>query len=310
MDRLDAMAVLLAVVKAGSLSGAARKLRMPLATISRRIADLEIHLRAKLMVRTRRGTELTEAGQVYFEASRRILEQVEEAERIAAGEYSAPRGELRVTAPTLFGQRYVLPIALGFLEQSPEIALKLHLEDRQVNLSDEHIDVAVRIGHLDAGGLIATKVGDVRRVICASPAYLARRGRPRTPEDLEDHDGISFRGFSVTPEWRYRGDNPALGEEPRARLSVNSTIAAIDAALAGFGLVRVLSYQVDEHLREGRLEAVLEAFAPAPLPVSLAHAEGGLRSLKVRAFLDWVAPRLRSRLAARSASRPLTSTDP
>ncbi|AZO78632.1 MULTISPECIES: LysR family transcriptional regulator [unclassified Bosea (in: a-proteobacteria)] len=310
MDRLDAMAVLLAVVEAGSLSAAARKLRMPLATVSRRIAELEAHLRAKLMLRTRRGTELTEAGQAYLQASRRILEQVEEAERIAAGEYSAPRGELRVTAPTLFGQRHVLPIALAFLERNPEIALKLHLEDRQIDLVDEHIDVAVRIGHLDGGGLIAAKVGEVRRVICASPAYLTRRGRPRTPEDIENHDGISFRGFSVTPEWRYRGDNPELGEEPQARLSVNSTVAAIDAALAGFGLVRVLSYQVEEELRQGALEAVLEEFAPAPLPVSLAYAGGGLRSLKVRAFLDWMAPRLRSQLAAHSASHPPSSTDP
>lgn len=304
MDRLDAMAVLLAVVEAGSLSAAARKLRMPLATVSRKIADLEAHLRAKLMLRTRRGTELTEAGLTYLEASRRILEQVEEAERIAAGEYSAPRGELRITASTLFGQRHVLPIALAFLEQNPEISLKLHLEDRQINLADEHIDIAVRIGHLDAGGLIAMKVGEVRRVICASPAYLNRRGRPRTPEELGDHDGISFRGFVTSPEWRYRGDNPALGEEPKARLSVNSTIAAIDAAEAGFGLVRVLSYQVEEQLRQGTLEAVLEEFAPAPLPVSLAYAEGGLRSLKVRAFLDWATPRLRSRLAARGPDRP------
>jgi len=304
MDRLDAMAVLLAVVEAGSLSAAARKLRMPLATVSRKITDLETHLRAKLMLRTRRGTELTEAGLAYLEASRRILEQVEEAERIAAGEYSAPRGELRITASTLFGQRHVLPVTLAFLEQNPEISLKLHLEDRQISLVDEHIDVAVRIGHLDAGGLIAVKVGEVSRVICASPAYLNRRGRPRTPEELGNHDGISFRGFAITPEWRYRGDNPALGEEPRARLSVNSTIAAIDAAQAGFGLVRVLSYQVEEQLRQGTLEAVLEEFAPAPLPVSLAYAEGGLRSLKVRAFLDWATPRLRSRLAARGPVRP------
>lgn len=303
MDRLDAMAVLLATVEAGSLSAAARKLRMPLATVSRKIADLEAHLQAKLMLRTRRGTELTEAGLAYLEASRRILEQVEEAERIASGEYSAPRGELRLTASTLFGQRHVMPVALAFLEQNPEISLRLHLEDRQINLSDEHIDVAVRIGHLDGGGLIAAKVGEVRRVICASPAYLDRRGRPRTPEDLAAHDGISFRGFSVTPEWRYRGDNPALGEEPRARLSVNSTTAAIDAALAGFGLVRVLSYQVEDQLRQGTLEAVLEEFAPAPLPVSLAYAEGGLRSLKVRAFLDWATPRLRARLAGRDQER-------
>ena len=157
----------------------------------------------------------------------------------------------------------------------------------------------MRIGRLDAGGLIAAKVGEVRRIICASATYLSRRGRPRTPAD-----GISFRGFSVTPEWRYRGDNPALGEEPRARLSVNSTIAAIDAALAGFGLVRVLSYQVEEEERQGTLETVLDDFAPAPLPVSLAYTDGGLRSLKVRSFLDWATPRLRARLAGRAHERP------
>lgn len=296
MDRLDAMAVLIAVAEAGSFSAASRKQRQPLATISRKIADLEAHLGAKLVMRTRRGTELTEAGQSYLEASRRILEQIEEAERVAAGEYTAPRGELRVTASTLFGQLHVLPVAFAFLDQNPEITLKLHLEDRQIDLVGEHIDVAVRIGHLEGDGLIAKKVGEVRRVLCASPDYLARRGTPRTPDDLAAHDGISFRGFSATPEWRYRGDNPMLGREPKPRVSVNSTAAAIDATLAGFGLARLLSYQIEAPLQQGRLQTVLTEFEPAPLPVNLVHLGNGLRSLKVRAFLDWMAPRLRSRL--------------
>lgn len=303
MDRLDAMAVLIAVAEAGSFSAASRKQHQPLATISRKVADLEAHLGAKLVMRTRRGTELTEAGRGYIEASRRILEQVEEAERNAAGEYTAPRGELRITASTMFGRAHVLPIAFEFLERNPEITLKLHLEDRQIDLVDAHIDVAVRIGHLEGDGLVAMKVGEVRRMICASPGYLARRGTPRRPGDLKGHDGISFRGFAVTPEWRYRGDNPALGSEPGARISVNSTEAAIDAAVAGFGLARLLSYQVEDLVRQGRLQAVLPEFEPAPLPVSLVHAGNGLRSLKVRAFLDWTAPRLRARLNPRQATR-------
>jgi len=303
MDRLDAMTVLIAVTEAGSFSAASRKQRQPLATISRKIADLEAHLGAKLVMRTRRGTELTEAGRGYLEASHRILEQVEEAERIAAGEYLAPRGELRVTASNMFAQLHVLPIAFEFLERHPEITLKLHLEDRQIDLVGEHIDVAVRIGHLEGEGLIATKVGEVRRVVCASPAYLDRRGTPKVPDDLGMHDGISFRGFAVTPEWRYRGDNPALNSEPKARISVNSTTAAIDAAIAGFGLARLLSYQIEEPLREGRLRTVLTEFEPDPLPVHLVHVGPGLRGLKVRAFLDWMAPRLRARLNLRNGGR-------
>ena len=186
------------------------------------MADLEKHLRTQLLVRTSRRVELTDAGRAYVAASKRILEQVEEAERAAAGEYSAPRGELHVTAPEVFGRRHLLPVALDFLAEHPEITLRLFLADRQVNLAEEHIDLALRIGHLEDSGLIATRVGVVRRVICASPAYLARCGTPQRPEDLKDHDGITFRGFPIAPEWRYRKDSPALAVEPRTRLAVNS----------------------------------------------------------------------------------------
>jgi DNA-binding transcriptional LysR family regulator len=296
MDRFDAMTVLLTVVEEGSLSAASRRLRAPLATVSRKVADLERHLRTQLLVRTSRRVALTDAGRAYVAATKRILEQVEEAERAAAGEYSAPRGELHVTAPTMFGRTHVLPIALDFLKEQPEIDLRLLLNDRQVNMAEEHIDVAVRIGHLVDSDLKATRVGSVRRIACASPAYLARRGTPATPDDLAAHDGITFHGFASAPEWRYRGDGPAWSTEPRTRLAVNSTEAAVAAAVAGLGVARLLSYQIAEELRSGALVAILEDFAPEPMPVSLVYPEAGLLPLKARAFLDWTAPRLRAKL--------------
>ncbi|GBD50156.1 LysR family transcriptional regulator [Methylopila sp. Yamaguchi] len=296
MDRLESMSVLLAVVEEGSLSGASRRLRAPLATVSRRVAELETHLGTQLLVRTSRRIQLTDAGRVYVEAAKRILEQVEEAERDAAGEHSAPRGELSMTAPIVFGRTHVLPIALGFLKEHPEIDLKLLLDDRQVSLAEEHVDLAVRIGHLVDSDLRATKVGEVRLVCCASPAYLANRGAPAAPRDLSAHDGVTFRGFKTAPEWRYRGDTGVWAAEPRQRLAVNSTEAAVAAAAAGLGVARLLSYQIEQELRSGALVPILEDFAPEPLPVNLVCPETSLRLRKVRVFLDWTAPRLRARL--------------
>ncbi|MCU4178474.1 LysR family transcriptional regulator [Bosea sp. BH3] len=297
MDRFDAMSVLLAVVDAGSISAGARRLHIPLPTVSRKVAELERHLGTRLLVRTSRGLLLTDAGRAYVAAARRILGQVEEAEREATGEYLAPRGALHVTAPVAFGQMYLMPVALSFLEGQPEISLRLMLADRQISLVEEHIDVALRIGHLADSALIATRVGAVRRVICASPGYLARRGVPGSPDDLAQHDGISFQGFATAPEWRYRGDNVAFAVEPRQRLAVNTTEAAIQAAIAGLGIIRVLSYQVDDELRSGRLQVLLAEFAPEPLPVNFVYPGAGPLPLKVRCFLDWAVPRIRSRLA-------------
>lgn len=304
MDRFEAMSVLLAVVEAGSLSAGARQLRAPLATVSRKVTDLEQHLGTRLLVRGRRGLALTDAGRAFVAASRRILGQLEEAEREAAGEFRAPRGALHVTAPIAFGERHLMPIALGFLAEQPEISLRLMLADRQISLTDEHVDVALRIGHLADSTLIATRVGSVRRVICASPAYLARNGEPRRPQDLAQHDGISFQGFAVAPEWRYRRDSAAFTVEPRPKLAVNTTAAAIQAALAGFGIIRVLSYQVEDELRSGQLQLLLPDFAPEPLPVSLVYPEADMLPQKVRCFLDWSVPRLRTRLAAIEAPVP------
>lgn len=311
MDRFETMSVLLATVEAGSLSAAARQLRAPLSTVSRKIVELEQHLGTRLLIRTTRGIALTDAGRAFVAASRRILGQLEEAEREAAGEYNTARGDLHVTAPIAFGQRHLLPVALGFLAEQPEIKLRLMLTDQQLNLADEHIDVALRIGHLADSALIATRVGTVRRVICASPAYLARRGLPRAPEDLARHDGISFQGFAVAPESRYRRDSTAFAVDPQPRLAVNTTEAAIQAALAGFGIIRLLSYQVDEELRSGQLQILLPDFAPEPLPVSLVYPEADLLPLKVRCFLDWTVPRLRDRMAGlHGGGREGTSATP
>ena len=297
MDRFEAMSVLLAVVEAGSLSAGARRLHAPLATVSRKVGDLEKHLGVRLVLRTSRGLALTEEGRAFVAASRRILEELDAAERQAAGDHGALRGGLHVTAPVAFGERHVLPIAVEFLKEQPEINLRLTLADRQVSLADEHIDVALRIGHLADSALIATRVGTVRRVICASPAYLARRGTPRQPDDLAGHDGISFQGFATAPEWRYRRDSPAFAVEPRPKFAVNTTEAAIQAALAGVGIIRVLSYQVSDQLRSGELQELLTEFAPEPLPVNLIHAPADPLPRKVRSFLDWTIPRLRERVA-------------
>lgn len=298
MDRLEAMTVLLAVVEAGSLSAAARRLRLPLTTVSRRMSELERHLGARLLLRTSRRIGLTDAGEAYVAACRRILEQLEEAERQAAGEYAAPRGALHVTAPVLFGQRHLLPVALDFLAAQPEITLRLSFGDRQINLLDEHVDLALRIGHLTDSALVATRLGTVRRVICASPDYLARRGTPRQPRDLAAHDGIVFGEVATAPESRFRGDSAAFAVELRPRLVVNTLEAGITAALAGFGIIRLLSYQVEAELAEGRLRSLLADFAPPPVPVSLVYPQAGLLPLKLRAFLDFAVPRLRARLAA------------
>lgn len=297
MDRFEAMSVLLAVVDAGSLSAGARRLHAPLATVSRKVADLEKHLGVRLVLRTRRGLALTDEGRSYVAASRRILEELEAAERQASGDYGALRGGLHVTAPVAFGERHVLPIALEFLKEQPDINLRLTLADRQISLADEHVDVAVRIGHLADSALIATRVGDVRRVVCASPDYLARRGVPCQPEDLAQHDGISFQGFATAPEVRYRGDGTAFAIEPRSKLAVNTTAAAIQAAVTGIGIIRVLSYQICDQLRSGALQEVLTEFAPEPLPVNVVHTPVDPLPMKVRCFIDWITPRLRRRMA-------------
>ncbi|MCX5515802.1 LysR family transcriptional regulator [Kaistia algarum] len=309
MDRFDQMSVLVAVVDGGSFSAAGRALGMPLATVSRKVADLEANLGTRLLSRTTRQLALTEAGRTYVAACRQILERVEEAERVAAGEYAVPRGELVISAPIVFGRLHVLPVVSAFLAAYPEIRIRLALSDRVVDLVDDHVDIALRIGALGDSRLVARTVGIIRPVLCASPAYLGRSGRPADPDDLAGHAVVAFEGALSSTAWSF-GEPPNQRRVTVApRLVVNTAEAAIDAAIAGVGITRVLSYQVEAALRSGALECVLEAFAPAAWPVSLVHAGQGLAPRKLGAFMDFAAPRLKARLVeAARAGKPIDQT--
>jgi DNA-binding transcriptional LysR family regulator len=297
LDRLEAMSVLLAAAESGSLSKASRNLRLPLATVSRKVAELEAHLNATLLIRSAKGLELTPAGRSYVTAAKSILEQLTEAERAAAGEYTEPKGDLVVTAPIMFGRLHVLPVVTRFLEAYPEVSAGLVMTDRVAHFLDDQVDVALRIGPLPDSSLIATRLGTVRHVICASPDYLAANGAPSTPDDLARHRVISFQSVSVLSSWVFDSDGVEMTASFRSRLSVNTIDAAIDAGLSGAGLVRAVSYQVVDHVRAGRLKIVLERFEPAPRPVHLVYDTRSRLPLKLRAFVDFVVPRLRERLS-------------
>jgi DNA-binding transcriptional LysR family regulator len=269
LDRLDAMSVLLSAVESGSFSKASRKLGLPLATVSRKVAELESHLNASLLVRSTRGLELTPAGRSYVTAAKAILEQLSEAERAAAGEYMEPKGDLVVTAPTMFGRLHVLPVVTRFLAAYPDVAVGLALTDRVAHLLDDQIDVAIRIGALPDSSLISTRLGSVRRVVCASPEYLAANGAPATPEDLARHSVVSFDSVSAPTSWSFRSETAEATVTLRSRLSVNTIDAAIVAGLSGAGLVRVLSYQVVDLVRSKRMTIVLDSFEP-PAPARAA----------------------------------------
>jgi DNA-binding transcriptional LysR family regulator len=296
MDRFESMSMLVAVADAGSLSAAGRKLAIPLTTVSRKISDLEAHLGTQLIQRSSRRIMLTEAGAAYIDACRRILEEIGEAERVASGEYRSPRGELVITAPIVFGRLHLLPIICDFLKAYPEIDIHLVQSDRNVSLLDEHIDLALRIGALPDSSLIATRVGEVRRVVCASTAYFSARGTPNRPEDLAGHDCITSDVLDSPNLWRFGTGRAETAVTVRPRLYVTTAEAAIDAAIAGIGVARLLSYQAARALDEGSLILALEDSEPPPRPVSLLHAGGKLVTLKLRVFLDFATPRLRARL--------------
>lgn len=296
MNRLESMSVFLTVVEAGSLSAAGRKLGMPLATVSRKLSDLEAHLKARLLTRSTRQLSLTDAGRAYVAACKRILEDLNEAERSASGEYSAPRGELVVTAPIVFGRLHVLPVIAGFLEAYPEVDVRLVLGDRVINLLEEHVDLAVRIGELPDSSLSATRVGAIGRVVCASPGYLAARGTPSAPGELGAHQCITFETLLSPASWTFNAGGTELSVTIHSRLTVNTAEAAVEAAIAGVGVTRVLSYQVEDAVRAGLLNVVLREFEPTPVPVSLVFANQRRLPLKLRAFLDYAVPRLRERM--------------
>jgi DNA-binding transcriptional LysR family regulator len=299
MDRLDAMSVFAAIVDGGSLSAAGRRLNVPLATVSRKLADLEAHLKTRLITRSTRKLVLTDAGRDYLAACRQILEQVEEAERAAAGAYAKVKGQLVMAAPIVFGRLHVVPVAAAFLELHPEVDIQLRLADRNVNLIEEHIDVALRIGALPDSNLVATQVGAIRRVVCASPAYLQRFGMLRTLDDLAAHRCIRFDGLDAASAWVFAGpDGQKQQAAVHSRLTVTTADAAIAAAVLGLGLTRVLSYQVADALRDGRLVRVLADAEPVAMPASLIYPGQGRLPMKTRAFIDFAVGRLRERLCS------------
>jgi len=296
MDRFEAMRTLVAAVDAGSLSAASRLLGVPLPTVSRRVSDLESHLRAQLVVRTSRKLLLTEVGKAYLATCRQILVELDDAEKLATGEYRIPRGELVMTAPVMFGQMHVEPVVLDFLKAYSEIGIRLTLADYFIDLVENRIDLALRIGDLPDSGLVAQRLGAVRWITCASPAYLAERGMPGTPDDLAGHDCIGFERAHADSLWPFIVGGTPRNTPIRPRFSANTARAVIDAALAGAGIIRVLSYQIAREVAEGRLVEVLAPFQTTARPVHLVHSGQAILPLKLRAFLDFAAPRLKAAL--------------
>jgi DNA-binding transcriptional LysR family regulator len=280
MDRLQAMKVFVKVADTESFAETARQLLLSPPGVTR----------------TTRSVKLTEAGRRYHEDCRRILAEIDEAEAAAGGSYATPAGTLTVTAPVQFGHMHVLPIVLDYLDRHPAVDAQTMFVDRVVNLVDEGIDVAVRIGHLPDSGLHAVAVGAVHRVVCASPAYLAQAAPLDTPADLHAHRLVVSTGAWATGEWRFGRDARHI-VDVHPRLRCNSNDAAIAAAVAGWGVTRVVSYQVRDHVRAGRLRIVLSDFEEAPMPVHVVHGEGRQASAKVRAFVDMAVARLRDVLA-------------
>jgi DNA-binding transcriptional LysR family regulator len=302
MDRLEAMSVFAAIVDGGSLSAAGRRLNVPLATVSRKLADLEAHLKTRLITRSTRKLELTDAGRDYLEVCRQILEQVDEAERAASGAYARIKGQLVVAAPIVLGRLHVVPVAAAFLETHPEVDIQLRLGDRNVNLIEEHVDVALRIGTLPDSNLVATQVGSIRRVVCASPAYLERYGTPQSLAELAAHRCITFDGLEAATSWAFTGaDGQKLRSRVRSRMIVSTADAAMEAAVLGLGLTRVLSYQVDDALQDGRLVRVLVDQESNAVPASLIYPGQGRLPMKTRAFVDFAVGQLRDRLSTLDA---------
>jgi DNA-binding transcriptional LysR family regulator len=305
MDRLEAMSLVLAVAEAGSLSAAARGQNVPLATVSRKVSELEAHLETKLFSRSSRALVPTDAGRSYIAAAKRILTDVAEAEHAASGEYTTPRGGLSVSAPLALGRYYLQPVVTEFLATFPEVDVHLNLRDLAVSLLEEYIvgdlleeqiDVALRVGSLADTNLIAVRVGETVSVACASPAYLKSRGTPKSPDDLSKHDCIRYAPIQPPTVWRFKRDRTEYAVHIRTRLIVSNIESACDAARAGVGIAEAFSYQVAASIKSGELVPLLQEFQPLPMPVSFVYSPNRFMPVKLRAFLDFTVPRVRTRL--------------
>lgn len=301
MDRLHAMAVFVAVAEEASFAAAGRRLRMSPPAVTRAVAALEERLGVRLFTRTTRLVRTTDAGARYLEDARRILLEADEADEAAAGINAAPRGHLAVTAPVLFGRLYVMPVITAYLRAFEQTTVSALFVDRVVNLLDEGLDVGLRIGSLPDSSLRAIRVGQVRRVICASPAYLRKHGVPKTPADLAGQAIVAATAVSAGTEWAFADGKRTIGIKLGPRLLVNTNDGALEAAKEGFGLTRLISYQVASELASGKLRIVLSQYEPAPLPIHVIHREGRHGSAKVRSFVDLAVEKLRSNTALNPA---------
>ena len=288
MDRLDAMQAFVTVADLKGFAPAARKLGLSPSGVTRLIAALENRLGARLLQRTTRSVTLTDAGARYLERARRILADVEEAEVAAEGERARPSGRLVISAPVGFGRLHVSPVMNAYLKRHREVSAELRLEDRMVNLVEEGVDLAVRIGHLADSSLVARHVGDMRRIVVASPGYLKSRGEPKRPQDIAAHDTIQFGSNPASTGWRFVEGGKEIRLDYAPRLSTNSADAAIQYAEAGGGLTRVLAYQATDAIKRGRLKVVLTKFGLPPLPIHVVYPTSRLLSAKVRTFIDLV----------------------
>lgn len=293
MDRFHLIKVFVAVVDTNGFAGAARKLNMSPPAVTRAINELEAHLGLRLLTRTTRTVRVTDAGERYVQDCKRILAEMLEADESVSGMHSSPKGRLTITAPVLFGGTYVTPVVTEYLTRYPDVSASCLFLDRIVNLLDEGVDVAVRIGELPDSTMQAIRVGQVRRVICASPGYLATHGIPTSPDDLHAHTIVSASSVTPNPDWKLVERGVPRNIRLQARMVTTTNDSAIVAAIGGFGLTRLLSYQVTKHLRSGKLKTVLPDFEPAALPVHVVHREGRQVPQRVRAFLDLAIERLR-----------------
>ncbi|WP_223503829.1 LysR family transcriptional regulator [Pseudomonas sp. GL-RE-29] len=301
MDRFQEMQIFMAVAEEEGFAAAARRLNISPPSVTRAIAGMEERIGTQLLSRTTRSLHLTEAGQRYLEDCRRILGEVEEAEEAAAGSYSIPCGHLTVTAPVLFGELFIAPLLAEYLDRFPSVHVNALLVDRVVSMADEGIDVAIRIGHLHENSQHAVKVGEVRQVICAAPAYFERYGRPQHPGDLSAANIVMSSASHLLSDWQFVKDGNALSLRVNPRLVVTANQAAINIACLGWGITRVLSYQVAGHVADGGLEVVLQAFEPPALPIQVVYQKNQRVPAKVRTFVDFLAERLAQDTALKPA---------
>jgi DNA-binding transcriptional LysR family regulator len=293
MDHLQRLRAFVAIADAGSLAGGARQREISAPAATRAIAGLERHLGTTLILRTTRSLRLTEAGEQFLADTRRVLAELDAAEAAVTGQRQHAQGLLSVTAPELFGQRHIAPLLFEFLDQHPQVQARAFFSNRVVHLIDEGFDVALRIAALPDSGLTAVPVGALRVVLVASPAYLRRRGMPRTPAELAGHDavGLAIEGQGRTG-WSFPHHKAV--PTPSERLIVNINATKVDAAVAGQGIARALAYQVTDEVRDGRLQLLLTAHEPPPVPVHLVYPAGRMATAKVRLFVQFAAERLRA----------------